>query len=311
MVLHLTLELSAPFNLEATVFSGQAFRWKKLEPDKGRVVFQGVVYGEVLELSQTAPQNLTVSSSTEQINGLPLEAFISDYLGLDEDIDHAFSPSFCRCYPDLFEAAQQYHGTRVLRQEPFEILISFMCAQGLGVSLIRRQVALLCSIFGEKVDKDITITEYSFPRPENLVSASVKKLAHCTNNNSIRAKNIKAVSEAVSKKQLNLNELIYPKASLEEARQTLISYPGIGEKIADCVCLFGLRHADAFPIDTHVRQYLEKWFNLKPQTATLTQTSYRELAEKARKLLGHSQAGLAGHLLFHYWRIHVRGMTEV
>jgi N-glycosylase/DNA lyase len=303
----LRLELHAPFNLEATLFSGQAFRWEKLESAEGHPVFQGVVYGEVLQICHNSSTVLTVSSSADQINGLPLQAFASDYLGLDEDIDNAFSPSFCQHYPDLYEAIRQYHGTRTLRQEPFEILISFMCAQGLGVSLIRRQISKLSLFFG----KDISITEYKFPSPEQLACADLNTLIQCTNNNSIRAKNIKTISQAITDKELDLNKLIYPNSSFDEARRTLLSYPGIGEKIADCVCLFGLRHCEAFPIDTHVRQYLEHWFNLRPATTTLTSSSYRELAEKARQLLGHTQAGLAGHLLFHYWRLHVRGMKEV
>jgi N-glycosylase/DNA lyase len=88
-----------------------------------------------------------------------------------------------------------YFGLRLLRQEPFETLISFMCAQGIGVSLIRRQVLLLSQNFGEF----IAITEYKFPTPNALAHADLSQLAQCTNNNLIRARNIQQVAQAVTR----------------------------------------------------------------------------------------------------------------
>ncbi|MFN3561850.1 MAG: DNA-3-methyladenine glycosylase family protein [Chloroherpetonaceae bacterium] len=289
-----------PLNLEATLFCGQAFRWQKLGED----AFQAVVYGEILRLTALQPHRLLIAATAECINGKSLRDFVWHYLGLEDDVSMLFPASFSQTYPHLYQGASAYLGLRLLRQEPFETLISFMCAQGVGIALIRRQVFLLSKYFGDF----IAITEYKFPTPEQLANASIDNLTRCTNNNSHRAHNIRAISMAVTQGDLNLAQLSAPHCDFETARETLLRYSGIGEKIADCVCLFGLGHRTAFPIDTHVRQYLAAWFGLSTHTASLTSKEYRRLSDAARRILGEAQAGLVGQLLFHYWRKDVKFM---
>jgi len=85
-------------------------------------------------------------------------------------------------------------------------------------------------------------------------------------------------------------------------------HSGIGLKIADCIALFGLGRFDAFPIDTHVKQYLWEWFGIEEARHSLTEKNYRILQEKARAILGAEYAGYAGHILFHCWRKEVKKM---
>ena len=82
--------------------------------------------------------------------------------------------------------------------------------------------------------------------------------------------------------------------------------PGIGFKIADCIALFGLGRFDAFPIDTHVRQYLGKWFNSRTALRSLTPANYLILDAEARTFLNPELAGYGGHILFHCWRKEVK-----
>lgn len=294
------LAYNAPLNLEATLFCGQAFRWQILSEN----TFQAVVYGEVLRLVDLS-KRLLIASTAKQINGKLLADFVWHYLGLEDNLDTLFSSQFRTQYPHLFSGALAYFGLRLLRQEPFETLISFMCAQGMGIALVRRQVYLLSKFFG----RSIAITEFKFPNPCQLANASLSRLTRCTNNNSVRARNIRSVALSVARGDLDLAKLSAPHCDFQTARETLLRYNGIGEKIADCVCLFGLGHRTAFPIDTHVRQYLKEWFGLSTQTASLTSKEYRRLSAKARALLGEEQAGLAGQLLFHYWRKDVKRLT--
>ncbi|MCS6989368.1 MAG: Fe-S cluster assembly protein HesB [Chloroherpetonaceae bacterium] len=294
------LHHNVPLNLEATLFCGQAFRWQKVADN----AFQGVVYGEILRLT-SRPNALLIESTASRINGKPLRDFAWIYLGLEDNLSELFSPSFISRYPHLYRGASKYFGLRLLRQEPFEALISFMCAQGIGIALIRRQVSLFSLLFGDF----IAITEKSFPAPEVLAAARLSTLVKCANNNPIRAKNIRAVAHAVAKGELDLRQLSAPTCDFQTARETLLRYDGIGEKIADCVCLFGLGHREAFPIDTHVRQYLKEWFGIKTSTATLSSKTYRWLCDEARAILGKTNAGLAGQLLFHYWRKDIKGLT--
>ncbi len=302
----LSFPLNAPLHLEATLFCGQAFRWEILS-SSSIPVYQAVIYDAIVQLKQQG-QMLHISSTSEFINNQPLDKFMKNYLGLGDLINGVFPISFQQQYPDIYAGASAYFGLRLLRQSPFETLISFMCAQGIGVRLIRRQVALLSKRLG-KIITFFPITNYEFPDAGALAEADLEALKACTNNNSIRAKNIRAVARAVASGALSLDDLCAPQCSLSDARETLMRYNGIGGKIADCVCLFGLGHLNAFPIDTHVRQYLDAWFGLRPSTTSLTERSYDQLAEQARAILGERYAGLAGQILFHYWRKDVRRMT--
>ncbi|MBC8044219.1 MAG: Fe-S cluster assembly protein HesB [Rhizobacter sp.] len=309
------LPLAVPLNLEASLFCGQAFRWQVITED-GEKKFRGVVEGELVELARTDESihgSLRIESTAPLILNQPLEKFFTRYLGLDDPIEAFFAPEFQHNYPDLFAASEHYFGLRVLHQAPFETLISFMCAQGMGIALIRRQADLLATNLGSTTTEQnfIPITAYEFPTAAQLAEAPLAALQVCTNNNSIRARNIKAVASLVARGDLKLETLASPHASLDEARNALMACSGIGEKIADCVCLFGLGHSDAFPIDTHVRQYLDAWFGLRTATQSLTRTGYDRLADEARKILGAKYAGHAGQILFHYWRLNVRGLTAV
>lgn len=293
------LAYQVPLNLEATLFCGQAFRWRVLSDN----AFQAIVYGEALRLSNFQGR-LLIQSTAERINHKPLSDFVWHYLGIEDNLDSLFPSQFATQYPHLFQGASAYFGLRLLRQEPFETLISFMCAQGVGISLIRRQILNLSQIFGDI----ISITEYKFPNEKQLANASLHKLTACTNNNGIRARNIRTIARAIAQDDLDLTKLSAPHCDFQAAREALLHYHGIGDKIADCVCLFGLGHRTSFPIDTHVRQYLQEWFGLSTQTVSLSSKEYERLSNTARMLLGESQAGLAGQLLFHYWRKDVKHM---
>ena len=335
-----TLSLSSPLNLHDTLFCGQAFRWQALAPHPLYDYF-AVVHHAILALGLRG-STLYIFSSAPQIQHQPLTQFVEHYLGLSDQLDAVFSPSFRLRYPHVVQGASMYFGLRLLRQAPFETLISFMCAQGIGIALIRRQIQQLSQEFGTKLDvntfarvttlnaegdfseqdrialstkpsfismPDMDRHFYLFPTPAQLAEAPLHRLRRCTNNNLQRARHIRQVARAVADGALRLETLSAPHSTLEQARQTLLEYDGIGEKIADCICLFGLQHHDAFPIDTHVRQYLAEWFGLVSPTYTLTARSYRHLAQAARKLLDTPYPGLAGQWLFHHWRRNIKQMT--
>jgi N-glycosylase/DNA lyase len=300
---------AAPLNLRATLFCGQAFRWIELPAsDPNAAYFQAVVSGEVLQLS-VHHEVLYAACTSSSIEGEPLADFVNKYLGLSRAMDNVFQPSFQKKFPEVYRGAMRYAGLRLLQQAPFETLISFMCAQGVGIALIRRQVAELATHFGKLLHTELGEPTYAFPTPDALASANRNTLIRCANNNGIRAKNIRAVSKAVALGELNLNNLLSPTCSYLDARNALVTYNGIGQKIADCVCAFGFGHREAFPIDTHVRQYLQQWFRLRSRTVSLTPKEYDRLCDRARHLIGDANPALAGQWLFHYWRKDVKGMT--
>ncbi|MCS7014081.1 MAG: DNA glycosylase [Chloroherpetonaceae bacterium] len=317
-----TLPLSTALNLHETFFCGQAFRWHALALSTNTAYYAALDGTLVLLYAQSS--TLTVYASAPVLQHRPLAEFMHHYLGLTDRLEEVFSPLFRQKYPHLVQGAAPYFGLRLLRQPAFETLISFMCAQGIGIALIRRQVAALARTFGSPLSLSISlspsgqltphfsfaITEYTFPTPECLAEASLSQLQRCTNFHRARAERIRRIARAVADGSLNLAALTAPHATFEHARETLLQYDGIGEKIADCICLFGLGHHEAFPIDTHVRQYLAEWFGLKAPTTSLTPRAYRELAQAARDILGTKYAGLAGQWLFHHWRRDIRKMRD-
>ena len=198
-----------------------------------------------------------------------------------------------------------------MRQDPFEIMVTFMCAQGIGMHLIRRQVEMIAQRYGEELVFETDsgpLRLYSFPTPSNLASADVNELALCTNNNRIRAANIIAMSRSFESGAMALACVRSGDCSLDTLRDSLCVHSGIGMKIADCIALFGLGRFDAFPIDTHVKQYLWEWFGIEAAQRTLTEKNYLYLQDEARRILGTELTGYAGHILFHCWRKEIRKM---
>jgi len=184
-----------------------------------------------------------------------------------------------------------------------------MCAQGIGMHLIRKQVAMLAQNYGEKRTVEFqgkSIVLYSFPTPLKLAEADIFELSRCTNNNRIRATNISLAARAVAEGKIDPDTLRDPQLPLPELRSMLCSNPGIGFKIADCIALFGLGRFDAFPIDTHVRQYLAEWFKSETAAKSLTPANYLALDREARTILNPQTAGVAGHILFHCWRKEIK-----
>ena len=184
-----------------------------------------------------------------------------------------------------------------------------MCAQGIGMQLIRKQVSMLAEHYGEKIvlpfsGKEIIL--HSFPAAQQLAATDPLLLSRCTNNNRLRAANIIRAARAVDEGRLDLDALQKSQLTLGELRNTLSRRSGIGFKIADCIALFGLGRFDAFPIDTHVRQYLEEWFNCTTPLRSLTPASYLMLDAEIRRVLNPDFAGYAGHMLFHCWRREIK-----
>jgi N-glycosylase/DNA lyase len=300
---------SSSFDFESTLFSGQSFRWSK--GSESERYFTGVIGNTVLLLKEVEPGMIKVSSTSETIDGLSLNDFFYRFFSLDIDENKVFSESFKRNFPDVWRHAKTFKGVRVMRQAPFEIMVTFMCAQGIGMHLIRRQISMIAERYGEMLALDSEKGKkifHIFPAPSALASANRDELALCTNNNRIRAANIITLARAFESGALAFACVGSGECPLDTLYEALCAHKGIGMKIADCIALFGLGRFDAFPIDTHVKQYLWEWFGIEAARHSLTEKNYRFLQEKAKKILGNDLAGYAGHILFHCWRKEVKKM---
>jgi N-glycosylase/DNA lyase len=294
-------------SLSDTLYSGQSFMW--INHPVYRDIHIRILYGCPVFISSDNSGWSTITTETLRLGGRPVEEFFTDYFSLDLDARMAFPKNFPLIHPDLWKRLQGYFDVKVLRQEPFETMITFMCAQGIGMHLIRNQVSLLAKNYGKKFDlliRDHPFTLYGFPSPSRLAACDPDELKTCTNNNRIRARNIIMASRAVMEGKIDFCELKDKGLPLEEVRRRLCLFEGIGYKIADCIALFGLGRFDAFPVDTHVRQFMAEWFGSSGTSLSLTPASYLRLDREARTILVPQLAGYAGHLLFHCWRKEVK-----
>jgi N-glycosylase/DNA lyase len=303
------IEHEEKLDINQTLFSGQSFSWHGYS-DKERYA-SAIINGSAVVLEKNNDKGTVIYTDGEAIDTEDPGAWFRRYFSMDVDTETLFSESFRSAFPGLSRQLERYRGLRVLRQDPYETMVTFMCAQGIGMALIRRQVSLLARRYGEHVPLTLngcTFNLYRFPTPSRLGAADPLELRACTNNNLTRARNIVSASQNVAEGHLDFKTLASEKTTLEEIRATLTACSGIGPKIADCIALFGLGRFDAFPIDTHVRQFLGEWFDVPEASAPLTDKTYPVLAKRAGAILGEQMAGYRGHHLFHCWRTEVRKM---
>ncbi len=306
---HYKIKTESQVNIKHSLFSGQSFLWEK--HDDETQLYSSTIKSTPLILCEISDHEFEIHSTENSVNEVPLPEFIRQYFTLDINSELAFPENFSRLYPELWQLLAPYFSLRIMRQDPFETMISFMCAQGIGMHLIRKQITMLRQNYGEVrsvLFRGKEVVLHHFPAPEKLAAADPALLSRCTNNNRIRARNIILAARGVAEGRIDLDALCNPALPLSEVRNTLCQHGGIGYKIADCIALFGLGRFEAFPIDTHVKQYLGEWFNSATARRPLNPTSYLALDKEARTFLNPELAGYAGHLLFHCWRKEVKGL---
>lgn len=147
-------------------------------------------------------------------------------------------------------------GMRILRQDLWETIVSFLISQQNHIGRIRKCIENICVAYGEKRMNHYGEEYYAFPRPEDLWQLPEDALKEC--NLGYRSKYVVRAAKDVVKGDFNLEktaELPYKKA-----KEELMRLFGVGEKVADCICLFSLHHLQAFPVDTHIRQALDRHY---------------------------------------------------
>ena len=156
----------------------------------------------------------------------------------------------------LSAAVQCGKGIRILRQDLWEMIITFLISQQNNISRIRSCIERLCVRYGEKLKAGDT-EYYSFPTPQQLSGATEEELRRL--GMGYRARYIVETTRSILEGEVSLEKL-YQMKYYRRARKELMKLSGVGEKVADCICLFALHHMDAFPIDTHIRQVLNEHY---------------------------------------------------
>ena len=204
---------------------------------------------------------------------------------------------------------KEYGGMRVLRQDPWECLISFICTQGTSVGSTSRAVDKLACSYGDSLSLD-GVKYKSFPPPQHLLDAGETNLERLKLARFRSASTIYAVARDVTKGKLDLNALAG--MPYEQARNCLMSdrYRGIGWKIADCVCLFSLDMPKAVPVDRHVaagllEHYGKKWIREKnTEVLSLWAQQYSDGDTRRSRRIDPSRHRAAGAWVREYFGVH-------
>ena len=266
------------FSLKYTLESGQSFRWNKIED-----AYYGVVEERILKISQEGTVLHVESSANEdETTFLP---YLRHYLDLERDIPKLLAEVDNDAY--IHRTIQTLWGMRILNQELWETIVSFILSQNNNVSRIRGIIRRLSKRYGKKL-RIAAYEDYSFPSPHALATATEEDLLAC--GTGYRAGYLQGIARAVVSNELVLTllkQLPYP-----EAKQELIHRKGIGEKVADCICLFSLGHLAALPIDVWIKRIFETLYLRRRAT-------HREIREFAYNYFGNG-VGYAQQYLFHY-----------
>ena len=238
-------------NLAAIADSGQCFRWQKR--GDGYVI---PALNRVLRVTERADGALEMDCAEEEFNRLWREYF-------DLDTDYGAMTALLPANDAYLRAAAEYgQGIRILKQDPWETLVSFLISQRKNIPAIRQAVEKLCLTVGRVIDEDEEGLLYAFPSPAELLRLGEDGLRACSLG--YRTPYVLRAAEVFSG-ETDLNGL--QNLGDEALLQALCALSGVGPKIAQCVMLFGFHRLNAFPVDVWIQRVAEKRYpgGLRPE----------------------------------------------
>ena len=238
------INIQDDFDLEKIAESGQCFRWQKQGENR-----YWIPHGDTsLTIEKISEEEYCLDCSQEEY-----ESIWKDYFDMGEDYRQIRARIDAAQDPFLWAAAEHEKGIRILRQQPWEALVSFIISQNRNIPAIKKSIELMAAMAGERRTDLAGKRYYSFPSPEAILEIGETGLSKCKLG--YRSKYVLAAAEAVSAGQFQAAELMALDSAVSLAR--LMTLYGVGEKVATCVLLYGLHHLDAFPVDVWVRRILE------------------------------------------------------
>ena len=230
------------FNIDQIARSGQCFRFRR----EGEGRYSLIAGGKWLDIEQNG-ETVRFSCAENEFEG-----FWRDYFDLNADYGR-YKSKVAKRDAYLRAAVETGSGLRILRQELWETIICFIISQQNNIPRITKCVDGLCTLFGEARQRADGEVYHAFPTAERLAQCTPEELAPIRLG--YRAKYICATARQVASGAVDLEKVARMKYA--DAKNELLRLTGVGIKVAECICLFGLHHIDAFPIDTHIRQMLD------------------------------------------------------
>ena len=233
------------FSINKIFDCGQCFRF---DPKDGGI--EGIAMGKVLRFEQPADGTVIISGIMKK----EFDETFCRYLALDEDYAMVDGDILTRLKGDatIKKAIEYGSGIRILRQDGWEALCSFIVSQNNNIPRIKKIIEAMSREFGEKIDDE----HYAFPTAEALCEAGVDKIFELKTG--FRAKYIYDAAEKVARGKIDLS--LVDKMTTDEALEYLMQIKGVGLKVASCALLFGFNKTDAFPVDVWVKRVLEKYY---------------------------------------------------
>lgn len=268
---------------------GQAFRWKKLDEEAYRFIFRDMVL-----------EARSIGDAIEIIGDFKDEKDILNYFDLNTDYD-AIKKTLSANDEVIRKAIDFGGGMRILKQDPLETYISFIISANNQIKNIKNTIRKLSQMYGEKLNNPFDEEEYyAFPSPAALSSAKpedIKEYARA----GFRSERIVIASKMVQEGIINFEEL--KERSVDDIRKTLLEVPGIGEKVFQCILLFGLGRTDSFPVDVWVKRVMEElYYGGEERNKKLIQ-------EDGMRRFG-DLSGYAQQYLFYYMRENYKKMKK-
>ena len=242
------IKIEDDLDLDRIAESGQCFRWKK--EDRGQY---HIIHREyVLQISPVGEGLYRISCTEDEFRKI-----WHDYFDLDENYAMIRRRIKEEKDPFLYRACEYGKGIRILRQDPWEMLISFIISQNKNIPAIQKSIRSLCETAGKKKTDPSGDVYYPFPSPEEILSLDDEALKACRLG--YRAKYVKAAARDVYGKKLKLEQL--RDEALPDALDALMKVYGVGRKVANCVALFGLHQLDGFPEDVWIKRIKEREYS--------------------------------------------------
>lgn len=219
---------------------GQAFRWSVKEDGK----IHGTVENKSVDIIQTKNEIVFLNTTEEDFKSLWWAYFDleRDYEGILDSFDDEH----------LKKALREFYGIRILKQNEWEALCSFIISQNNNIPRIKGIIERLCMTFGEKIKEE----EYSFPSYEKIAELNEEDLAPLRAG--FRNKYIIDAARKLKSGEVDIERV--KALPLDEAREELMKIKGVGKKVADCTLLYGFGRMEAFPVDVWVKRIVEELY---------------------------------------------------
>lgn len=274
-----SLENLNHFDIKQILESGQVFRYHQLSNRS----YELRAKGKVIKITQ---QQDSTTALIEGPNLGEVEEIWSDYFDIGTDYE-AITNTLSQKDPHIAKAIDFGKGIRILKQDPWEMIISFIISQNKQIPHIQQCIENVCESFGIPIEEGV----YAFPTPDQLSLATEEELRACKVG--FRAPYIMDACQKICEGKVVIKDL-YALPTLE-AKQSLLQIKGIGEKVADCILLFGFSKTNFFPTDVWIKRVVEGlYFNGE-------EIGLQKVQDFAKQHFGEL-AGYAQQYLFFYGR---------